>query len=77
MSIRLLEDVRDHIEGVVADRLSECRTAAEVYDRFEEISILVLDSEAADWAPGILEKYLVTYLQLKRLELGLFTGSPD
>ncbi len=71
MPIRSLADVGGQIERIVSDRLGECRTAADVYNRFEEISILVLDSEAADWGPGVLERYLATFLQLKRLELGL------
>ena len=45
--------------------------AADLFDRYEEIAIQVLDSEFSNYKPGALEEYLETYLYLKQLELDL------
>lgn len=41
----------------------------EQYERYEEMAIAILDSEHADFRPGLLEAYLRTVLHLKAMEL--------
>ena len=69
--IRSLAEVRTCLEEAVSGLPVEPASPAELFDRLEEVSIQVLDSEFADFTPGVLEEYLATYLYLRQLELGL------
>lgn len=42
-----------------------------VYDHYEMLAIQILDSEHADYAPGVLQHYLEVYLADLRAKLGL------
>jgi hypothetical protein len=71
MTICSLAEVRLRLEQVVAGPPAPGTNAADLFDRYEEIAIQVLDSEFSNYTPGALEEYLQTYLYLKQLELGL------
>ena len=71
MNICSLAEVRLRLEHAVAGPPAPGTNAADLFDRYEEFAIQVLDSEFSNYAPGALEEYLHIYLQLKRLELGL------
>jgi hypothetical protein len=71
MTICSLAEVRLRLEQVVAGPPAPGTDAADLFDRYEEIAIQVLDSEFTNYTPGALEEYLQTYLYLKQLELGL------
>ena len=71
MNICSLAEVRLRLEQVVAGPPAPGTNAADLFDRYEEIAIQVLDSEFSNYTPGALEEYLQTYLYLKQLELGL------
>jgi hypothetical protein len=76
MSTRSLAEVGTRIEEAVQASLCHATNAAELFDRYEEIAIEILDSEHGDHTPGALEEYLETWLYLKRLEMGLITFPP-
>jgi hypothetical protein len=71
MNICSLAEVRLRLEQVVAGPPAPGSNAADLFDRYEEIAIQVLDSEFNNYKPGALEEYLETYLYLKQLELDL------
>jgi hypothetical protein len=71
MTICSLAEVRLRLEQVVAGPPAPGTDAADLFDRYEEIAIQVLDSEFSNYTPGTLEEYLETYLYLKQLELDL------
>ncbi|MBK6510930.1 MAG: hypothetical protein IPG06_16785 [Haliea sp.] len=71
MTHRSLAVVGARLEEIVSTLPVTATTASELFDRYEEIAIEVLDSEQGNYAPGALEEYLKTYLYLKQLELGL------
>lgn len=71
MTIRDLAEVRTRLEEAVAGLPGEPADAAELFDRYEQIAIQILDSEFDDYTPGLLEEYLMTLLYLRQLELGL------
>ncbi len=72
MTTRNLADVRARLEEAAARQPGETATSPQAqFDRLEEVSIQVLDSEFTDFTPGVLEEYLQTYLYLRQLELGL------
>jgi hypothetical protein len=71
MNICSLAEVRLRLEQAVAGPPAPETNAADLFDRYEEIAIQVLDSEFTNYTPGALEEYLQTYLYLKQLELGL------
>ncbi len=75
MTICSLAEVRLRLEQVVAGPPAPGTNAADLFDRYEEIAIQVLDSEFSNYTPGALEEYLQTYLYLKQLELGLIQFS--
>ena len=76
-SHRDLAEVRARLEITVANLPEPTRDPAELFDRYEQIAIAILDSEHADFEPeGILEEYLDALLYLLRLELG-FIAFPD
>ena len=69
---RSLKSVRARLEDAVAGLPAQATSNAELYDLYEEIAFQVLDSQEMNYKPGILEEYLMAFLQLKRLELGLW-----
>jgi hypothetical protein len=71
MNICSLAEVRLRLEEAVAGPPAPGTSATDLFDRYEEIAIQVLDSEFSNYTPGALEEYLQTYLYLKQLELGL------
>ena len=71
MPIRNLAEVRVRLEEAVVALPGEPTTPAEMYERTEMVGIQVLDGGHADYAPGLLEEYLHTYLYLRQLELNL------
>jgi hypothetical protein len=71
MNICSLAEVRLRLEEAVAGPPAPGTNAADLFDRYEEIAIQVLDSEFSNYKPGALEEYLETYLYLKQLELDL------
>ena len=73
MTIRNLAEVRARLEEAVAGLPGEPADAADLYDRYEQVAIQILDSEFADYPAGLLQEYLMTLLYLKQLELNLLT----
>jgi len=71
MAHRSLAEVRVRLEEAVSALPVTATNASELFDRYEEVAIQVLDSEHGDYTPGALEEYLNTYLYLKQLELDL------
>ena len=71
MSIRNLAELGPRLEKTVSSLPAGATNAAELFDRYEEVAIQVLDSECGNYTPGELQEYLETFLYLKRLELGL------
>ncbi len=67
MTIRTLAEVGARLEEAVRSLPGD---GHDLFDRYEMVAIQILDSEFPDFAPGLLERYLSTYLDLKRLELG-------
>lgn len=41
------------------------------FDAIESVAIAILDSEFDQYIPGALQEYLMAYLYLKQMELGL------
>ena len=74
MTHRDIAAVRARLEKAVGLLPGEPACPAEAYLSHESVAIAILDSEYMDFESGLLEEYLLTYLQLKRFELGL---SPD
>jgi hypothetical protein len=70
-TIRAIAEVRVRLEEAVAALPGLPTTAEEVYDRYEQIAIAILDSEDADFAPGLLQEYLECLLYERRLLVGL------
>ena len=71
MAIRSLAEVRTRLEEAVMALPGERVDSADLYDRYEEMAIQTLDSAHSEFAEGLLQEYLETYLNLKRLELAL------
>jgi hypothetical protein len=71
MKNRSLAEVRSRLEETVSSLPVDATNAGELFDRYEEVAIQVLDSERGNHTPGALEEYLMTYLYLKQLELNL------
>lgn len=71
MNSRHLAAVGVRLEEAVCGLLGECRSPADIYDRYEEIAIELLDGGHAEYAPSELQDYLADYLAAKRRELGL------
>ncbi len=72
MRNRSLSAVRTRLDAAVAGLPVQAKNNADLYDQFEQVAFQVLDSEEMNYKPGILEEYLMAFLQLKRLELGLW-----
>lgn len=71
MAHRSLAEVGARLEETISSLPVNATNAGELFDRYEEIAIQVLDSEHGSYTPGELEEYLKTFLYLKQLELGL------
>ncbi len=71
MDIRPLAAVGARLEETVRSLPGLPSDPAALFDRYEEVSIQILDSECEDFVPGELLEYLETVLYAKRLELGL------
>ena len=63
--------VRARLEEAVAALPGEPADAAEIFERTEQISIQILDSEFEDYPPGMLQELLMSYLYIRQIELGL------
>ena len=68
-----LKEVGSRLDDAVAGLPVQATNNAELYDLYEEVAYQVLDSQEMNYKPGILEDYLMAYLQLKRLELNLWS----
>ena len=68
---RSLAEVRTRLEDAVVALPGLPTTPEELYDRYEEIAIGILDSEEADYAPGVLLAFLECLLYERRLLAGL------
>ena len=66
-----LAEVGARLQETISTLPGSVTSPAELYDRYAEIAIEVLDSESDNYTPGALQEYLETYLYLKQLELGL------
>ncbi len=71
MAIRSLAEVGARLEVTVRSLPGCPSDPAALFDRYEEVSIQILDSEYGDFTPGELQEYLEAFLYTKRLELGL------
>ena len=71
MTIRSLAEVGARLEEAVTLLPGEPDSPQDLYDRYEEMAIAILDAEFAEHSPGVLEAYLMAYLRLKALELGV------
>ena len=65
-----LRGVRVRLEEAVELLPGEPDSPLELYDRYEEVAIAILDSEHTEHESGVLEEYLRTYLHLTCMELG-------
>ena len=74
MHIRDFAAVSARLEKTVTTLPVPATNAAEMFDRYEEVAIQVLDSEFGNYPAGALEDYLQRYLYIKRLELDLIHG---
>ena len=77
MSIRNLAEVRVRLEKAVAGLPEQATTPAEIFDQYEMVAQLILDSEFCDHPDGALSEYLLTLLYAKQLELGLHPDYPE
>jgi len=75
MTLRSLAGAGARLEEAVKALPGEPSSGPDLYDRYEEIAVQILDSEFADHAPGVLENYLRAFLYLKQLELGVTAPS--
>ena len=71
MTIRSLAEVGVRLEKAVSALPGEAATPADKYQRYEDMATAILDSEFENYEYGMLQEYLMTYLYLKRLELGV------
>ena len=56
------------LEQAYANSKDETMTPQEQFNLYESIAIQILDSEFDEYEDGLLEEYLVTYLEQKRKE---------
>ena len=71
MTIRSLAEVSARLEKAVIGLPSEADSPEQLYERYEQIAIAILDSEHSDWPEGVLEAFLLQRLAIKRIELSL------
>jgi hypothetical protein len=68
---RKLSEVSVRLEQAYADCKGEFMAQQEQYDLYESIAIQILDSEWCEYEEGVLEEYLVTFLESKRAALSI------
>jgi hypothetical protein len=66
---RDLSEVSVRLEQAYVDSKEEAIAPQEQYDLYESIAIQILDSEFDDFEEGVLEEYLVMFLEGKRIQL--------
>ena len=71
MTIRSLAEVSARLEKAVIGLPGEADAPEQLYERYEQIAIAILDSEHSDWPEGVLEAFLLRRLAIKRIELSL------
>ncbi len=71
MTNRNLAEVGTRLKKAVSLLPGEPSNATEMFDRFEQVAIAILDSEHTDFLPGELEEYLQSKIYIRQLELGL------
>ena len=71
MTHRDIAAVRARLEKAVAALPGEPADSAEIFQRTEQVSIQILDSEFEDYPPGMLQELLMSYLYIRQIELGL------
>tara|TARA_R110002072_G_scaffold69450_2_gene168258 strand:- start:420 stop:659 length:240 start_codon:yes stop_codon:yes gene_type:complete len=68
--------VRCRLESAVSHLPDEPTSPADLFDRYEMVATQILDSEFEDYAPGMLQELLMSFLYVRQIELGLIVG-PD
>ena len=76
MTHRDIAEVRARLEKAVAGLPGDPVDSADLFERIEQVAIQILDSEFEDYAPGMLQELLMSYLYIRQIELSLITG-PD
>jgi hypothetical protein len=71
MTIRSLAEVGIRLEKAVLGLPGDAASPEQLYERYEQIAIAILDSEHSDWPEGVLEAFLLQRLAIKRIELSL------
>ena len=71
MNHRSLAEVNARLEKALCCFPGDPSNNAEEFERYEYIAIAILDSEHADFPPGVLQEYLQTLMYKRQLELGL------
>jgi len=71
MTIRSFAEVGVRLEKAVKALPGEAADPADLYQRYEDMATAILDSEFENYEYGMLEEYLMTYLYLRRIELGI------
>jgi hypothetical protein len=66
---RDLSEVSVRLELAFANSKDDAMTPQEQYDLYETIAIQILDSEFDEYEEGVLEEYLVMFLESKRIQL--------
>jgi len=66
-----IEEVGKRLENAVMLSNPVLDDPAELYNRYEELAIQILDSEFMNWPDNILEQYLQVHLFCIQKELGL------
>ena len=66
---RDLSEVSARLEQAYANSKDETMTPQEQYDLYESIAIQILDSKFDEYEEGLLEEYLVMFLECKRRDL--------
>lgn len=67
-SSRDLSGVSVRLEQTFANGKEATMTPQEQYDLYESIAIQILDSEFDEYEEGVLEEYLMVFLESKRKE---------
>ena len=67
MTIRSLAEVVVRLEEAAGLLPGDPADSAEMYDRYEQVAIAILDSEGTDFIPGELQEYLHTLLYKRQL----------
>jgi plasmid maintenance system antidote protein VapI len=66
---RDLSEVAVRLEQAYSNSKDAAMTPQEQYDLYESIAIQILDSEFDEYEERVLEDYLVTFLEGKRIQL--------